>query len=274
MPETPDLVIVQEVLARRVVGERITGVEVLRPIVLRVLVPDCTAEELLVGRVITQVQRVGKFLSFALDDGGWMVMNFMLAGHLRLCPPAERRLARDYVILRLSDGNDLRYHDDKGMGKVYLTRDRALVPAYAEMGRDVLDPAWTPQAFVEGLRAYRGEIKSILTDGRLVAGIGNAYADEILFRAGLYPFRKRTSLSLAEQTALFHAMRAVIEEAIAVLRGRVGEDIQLKVRDFLQVHNKKGQPCPRCGQAIAEVKVAQRATNFCRRCQPGTLVRN
>jgi formamidopyrimidine-DNA glycosylase len=274
MPETPDLVIIREVLGRRLVGERIIAVEVLRPIVLRVLEPDATAESLLVGRSFTDVQRQGKFLSFALDDGGWMVVNFMLAGHLRLCPPEERRQVRDYIVLRLSNGADLRYHDEKGMGKVYLTRDRAAVPGWNEMGRDVLDPAWTPEAFVEGLRAFRGEIKGILTDGRLVAGIGNAYADEILFRAGIYPFRKRTSLSAAEQTTLYHAMRAVIDEAIPVLRERMGEDTSLKVRDFLQVHNKKGQPCPRCGQAIAEVKVAQRATNFCRRCQPGTLVRN
>ena len=274
MPETPDLVVVQEVLNRRVVGERITAVEVLRPIVLRVLVPEDTAEGLLVGRTLTRVERAGKFLSFALDDGGWLVVNFMLAGHLRLCPPADRRLSRDYIILRLDNGMDLRYHDEKGMGKVYLTRDRALVPAWSEMGRDVLDPGWTPEAFIEGLRAYRGEIKGILTDGRLVAGIGNAYADEILFRAGIYPFRKRTSLSAAEQRTLYDAMLAVMQEAIGVLRERMGEDTSLKVRDFLQVHNKKGQPCPRCGQPIAEVKVAQRATNFCRHCQPGMLVRN
>ncbi|NLG29380.1 MAG: Fpg/Nei family DNA glycosylase [Chloroflexi bacterium] len=274
MPETPDLVIIEEVLRRRVLGARVDAVEVLRPIVLRVLLPDATPEGLLAGRALVDVQRQGKFLSLALDDGGWLVANFMLAGHYRLCPPDERRLSRDYVILHLESGLDLRYHDDVGMGKLYLTRDRALVPGFSEMGRDVLDLAWTPALFVEGLRAYRGEIKGILTDGRLVAGIGNAYADEILYRAGLYPFRKRTSLTRDEQVVLFHAMRAVIDEAIVVLRARMGDDIHQKVRDFLQVHNKKGQPCPHCGQPIAEIKVAQRATNFCRRCQPGSLFRN
>lgn len=274
MPETPDLVVIREVLLRRVLGARIEAVEVLRPIVLRILAPEASAQELLVGRSVTDVLREGKFLSLALDDGGWMVCNFMLAGHLRLCAPGERRLARDYMLLRLSTGEDLRYHDDKGMGKVYLTRDRGLVPAWADMGPDVLDPAWTEEAFVQALRPYRGEIKGILTDGRLVAGIGNAYADEILFRAGIYPFRKRSSLKPAEQAALYRAMRAVIDEAIVVLRERMGDDIHVKVRDFLQVHNKKGQPCPRCGQPIGEINVAQRGTNFCRRCQPGTLVRN
>ncbi len=274
MPETPDLVVIREVLLRRVLGARIEAVEVLRPIVLRILEPAASAHDLLAGRTISDVLREGKFLTLALDDGGWVVLNFMLAGHLRLCAPGERRLARDYLVLQLDSAEELRYHDDKGMGKVYLTRDRSRVPAWAEMGPDVLDPGWTEAAFVQALRAYRGEIKGVLTNGRLVAGIGNAYADEILFRAGIYPFRKRTSLKPAEQVALYHAMRGVIDEAIVVLRERMGDDIHVKVRDFLQVHNKKGQPCPRCGQPIGEIKVAQRATNFCRRCQPGSLVRN
>lgn len=276
MPELPDLEIVTEVLQRRVAGRRIEDVEVPRPLVLRAPEDGQTPQTFLRGRVIQDIRRRGKLLLFALDDGGWMVVSPMLAGRLRLCPAQERLLRRDYLRLKLSpDGaEELRYHDQEGMGKIYLTRDLASVPGYAELGPEALDPDLTLDAFRERLRPYRGEIKGVLTRGQAVAGIGNAYADEILFRAGLFPFRKRSSLSADEVAALYAAMRAVLSEAILVLRERVGEQIEVEVRDFLQVHNRKGQPCPRCGRPISEIKVAQRATNFCRHCQPGSLVRN
>ena len=271
MPETPDLQVIKEVLNRRVAGQRIEGVDVLRPIVLRLLEPDTTAQAFLEGRTIGEVTHRAKFLLFALDDQRWIVVNFMLAGCLRYCPRKERIRKRDYFILHLSDGMDLRYYDPKGMGKVYLTRDLALVPGYAEMGPDALDPDLTATVFVERLRRHRGEIKGILTRGTFVAGIGNAYADEILYWAGIYPFRKRPSLSQDGQLALYEAMRYVLDEAIDIVRERMGERIDVKVRDFLRVHNKKGAPCPRCGHPISEIKVGKRATNFCRHCQPGSM---
>lgn len=274
MPELPDLEIIKDVLARRLVGRRVAEVVVLRPLVVRVLDPDTTPETFLVGRTVTEVSRVGKFLRFALDDGGWMAINAMLAGRLRYTPAAQRARVRDYVRIRFDDGATLSYHDLKGMGKVYLTRDLDAVPAYRDTVPDALDPNLTVEAFLERLRPFRGEIKGILTRGEAVGGIGNAYADEILFEAGIYPFRKRSSLSRDDQTRLYHAMRDVLERAIDVLRERVGDRIDVEVRDFLAVHNKAGRPCPRCGHPISEVKVANRATNFCRSCQPGTLVRN
>lgn len=272
MPEIPDLEVVKEVLNRRVVGQRIERVEVLRPIVLRVLEPGVTAQAFLEGQDIGPVSRRGKFLLFALDDGGWIVVNFMLSGRLRYCRQDERTRTRDYLLLHLSNGMDLRYNDRRGMGKIYLVYDPGLVPGYSETGPDALDPRLTPDGFVERLRRHRGEIKGILTRGRCVAGIGNAYADEILFRARIYPFRKRSSLSRDEQLALYGAIHHVLCEAIEVLRGRMGDRIDLEVRDFLSVHNKMGEPCPRCGRPISQIKTAKRATNFCRRCQPGTLI--
>jgi formamidopyrimidine-DNA glycosylase len=275
MPEIPDLEVIKEILVSRAVGRAIEAVQVLKPIILRVLDPTVSPSDFLVGRQIVKIARRGKFLVIGLNQPDHLVViNFMLAGHLRLCPRAESIRVRDYLVWQLSDGTDLRYHDDKAMGKVYLTHDLASVPGWADMGPDALDPALTPELFIESLRPHRGEIKGILTRGACVAGIGNAYADEILFRAGIYPFRKRTSLSRSEQAALFAAMRQVLAEATDVVRQRMGSDTHLKVRDFLAVHGKKGQPCPVCGQPISEVRAAKRATNFCRRCQPGTLVRN
>jgi formamidopyrimidine-DNA glycosylase len=158
------------------------------------------------------------------------------------------------------------------MGKVYLAADLSRVPAYDRQGPEATDPGLTLDAFRERLRRRRAEIKDVLTSQTFLAGIGSAYADEICWRAGLYPFRRRRSLSDEEVARLYEAVRTVLREATAALRERVGEAIDVEVRDFLAVHGKAGQPCPRCGNPIREVKRGRRPTHFCRACQPGLMV--
>lgn len=274
MPELPDLEIIKEVLQRRVVGRTVTAVEVLRPLILRVLDPQAAPEDLFVGHEITSVSRRGKMLLLNAADASWLVINMMLAGRLRLCAPNARVRVRDYLVWHLDDGQQLRYYDPKGMGKVYLTRDPALVPGYSELGPDALSPELTLPLFLDRMRHYPGEIKGVLTRGALAAGIGNAYADEILFGAGIYPFRRSSSLTKAERESLYQAMRAVLCEAIDILRPEVGEEIDHEVRDYLKVHLRGGQPCPRCGQIISQIEAANRVTSFCRNCQPGSLIRS
>jgi len=275
MPEIPELTVIAEILERRVVGRRITGVQVLKPLVLRNLIPAESPESVLVGRSLAAARRHGKFICLDLDAADrHMVINFMLLGRLYLCDPTKRHLAKDHLALDLDNGQQLRYHDEKTMGKVYLVADLGQVPGLLDTGPDALDPDLTLERFLERLRPFRGEIKGVLTRGGCVAGIGNAYADEILFRAGIYPFRKRYALSLEEQTRLYHAMRDVLTESIPIVRELMGDDMREKPRRFLAVHGKKGQPCPVCGGTISEVRAARRGTNFCRTCQPGTLVRN
>ncbi len=196
----------------------------------------------------------------------------MLAGRIRYGAPLKRDRTRDALVLTLADGRELRYHDAADMGKVYLTLDLAQVPGFAEQGPDADDPGLTLELFRERLRRHPGEIKGILTNQAFVAGIGNAYADEICWCAGIYPFRRRASLGEEEVARLYDCMRAVLEKAIETLRERVGDAIDVEVRDFLAVHGKPGQPCPRCGAAISEVTREKRATQFCRHCQPGLLV--
>jgi formamidopyrimidine-DNA glycosylase len=127
-------------------------------------------------------------------------------------------------------------------------------------------------AFVKSLQRQRGEVKSVLTRQSFVAGIGNAYADEICWRAGLYPFRRRSSLDEREMKALYRAMRDVLIEATAAIRQQIGPRTDVEVRGFLSVHGHPGEPCPRCGSAISEVKRERRATHFCRTCQPGLML--
>ncbi|MFB0534111.1 MAG: Fpg/Nei family DNA glycosylase [Anaerolineae bacterium] len=271
MPELPDLEVIREFLAPRIVGVPIVSVQVRRPVVVRNLLAGDLAGHL-VGRRFTDVGRRGKFLLLPLDDGATLVINPMLAGRIRYGEPLPRHRVRDALVLGLADGRELRYHDAKDMGKVYLTDDLSQVPAFARQGTEATDPDLTLEVFHQRLRQHRGEIKGVLTNQTFVAGIGNAYADEICWRAGLYPFRRRHSLTDDEVARLHSALQAVLAEAIETLRARVGDAIDVEVRDFLAVHGKAGQPCPRCGSSISEVKRARRATNFCRTCQPGLMI--
>jgi len=267
MPELPELEVTKEFLQEHLVGRRIEKVEVLRPIVVRNLADlDFTSLE---GRVFTEVGRRGKFLILSLD-ALYLVINPMLSGRFYFSPSTERRLAKTFVIWQLQDGIDLRYVDEKQMGKVYLTPDLSSVPGFARQGPEALEVSF--ETFKERLKRHRGEIKGVLVNQAFVAGIGNAYADEILFRAGVYPFKRRPRLTEEEVGRLSEAMGAVLEESITAIRERMGDQIHLKFRDFLTVHGRGGSPCPRCGTAISEVRARGRLTNFCRSCQPGIMI--
>lgn len=287
MPESPDLEVICEFLASRIVNVAIASAEARRPVVVRNLMGSSLSEQL-VGRSFSAVERRGKFLILSLAPlpvqeaevgqalepapRSWLVINPMLAGRLRYGAPLPRHRLRDALVIGLADGQELRYHDARDMGKVYLTTDLAQVPAFSGQGPEATDPALTLDAFRQRLRRHNGEIKGVLTDQSFVAGIGNAYADEICWRARLYPFRRRASLDSEEVAQLYGAMRQVLTEAIETLRLRVGTAIDVEVRDFLAVHGRAGQPCPRCGTSISEVTRAKRSTNFCRACQPGLMV--
>jgi formamidopyrimidine-DNA glycosylase len=226
----------------------------------------------LIGRRFTDVQRRGKFLILPLDNQVMVVINPMLVGRLRYGVPLSRHRTRDALVLGLDGDRELRYHDAKDMGKVYLTTDLNQIPTFSELGPEATDPELTLETFRERLRRHPGEVKGILTNQRFLSGIGNAYADEICWRAGIYPFRRRPSLDDAEIAQLHTAMGSVLSEAIETLRAQVGETIDVEVRDFLAVHGKAGEPCPRCNSPISKVTRQRRTTNFCRTCQPGLMV--
>ena len=273
MPELPDLEVVRDVLQRRVAGATIENVQVLPPggaIVVRDLTQTGFAQTL-TGATITSITRRGKFLVFAFESPVFLVINPKLSGRLQLAAPTEKRFVKTHVVFALSSGNELRYLDQKRMGQLYLTRELALVPGFAGLGPEPFDISL--DEFRERLRPFRGEIKGVLTRGECVAGIGNAYADEILWNAQLHPYRKRTQLTPEEIERLYRAMQATLRDATEHVRAELGESIHREPRDFLAVHLKTGAPCPRCGTPISLVGANQRITNFCRACQPGGLIK-
>jgi formamidopyrimidine-DNA glycosylase len=265
---------VSEVLGRRLVGRLIQQVKV-APKGGAVVVRDLTGRgfaESLRGKEVRGVSRRGKFLLFDLTAGLWLAVNPKLMGRFQLCPPDAKKAGPVLVVLGfLGLQQELRYVDAKQMGQLYLTLDLGSIPTFPEMGPDALEIS--REEFEARFRRFRGEIKGILTRGDFVAGVGNAYADEILWAAGIHPYRKRSSLKAEQVAQLYEAMRITLSDAVEKVRAGMGEEIHREPREFFSVHMRGGQACPRCGTSISSITANGRITNFCRNCQPGGLLR-
>lgn len=240
----------------------------LQPLIIRQPTPD-EFKSALTGNTFSHIERRGKFLLFHLGSGHIMALHLMLVGRLQYCRTQENLRQRTCLIFQLDNGMQLRYLDSKLMGRVYLVEKRALsvIPRWKEMGPDALDEELTLEVFRQRLKRHSGQIKNILLNDKFITGIGNAYADEILFEAGIYPFWPQTSLSDEEISKLYHGVKSVLVAAVEMLEGRIEDDISVELRDFLKVHRRGGQPCPSCGQQLVQVQTNRRITTFCRHCQ-------
>jgi formamidopyrimidine-DNA glycosylase len=270
VPELPDLTIVAEELERRTAGKQVLEATAPTPILVRAT-PE--ALEAIEGSTLGPARRRGKFLLLPFDRDGAtqrvLAANPMLAGRFWLTPSRAAVRARTGLRLRLEDKTDLRYVDREMLGKLYLVAPDALdrIPGWAEMGPDADDPDLTLDAFRQRIRRHPGELKPLLRNSKFVAGIGNAYSDEILWEARLAPFRKRSTLTDADVERLYTAMRSVLADAVERLRVLVPPEIETQHREFLKVHLRGGQPCPRCGRELRQIG-GKEATTFCRTCQP------
>jgi formamidopyrimidine-DNA glycosylase len=292
VPELPDLDVVADALHAALTGRPVTGARALAPLAVRGTPAELSG---LVGQGLARVARAGKFLDLDLERDR-VVVNPMLTGRFQLAgrgekapsgtavelvfgprpagaaPRDTRAWARGAAWLPPEDGPVvLRYRDPTQMGKVYLLPAGIVRPVpgrgEGEMGPDALDPALTLEAWRDRIRRHPGELKNLLRNQAFVAGIGNAYSDEILFAARLQPFRKRSSLASEEVDELYGATRTTLEASIALLRERVPPTFEKQVRDHLSVHNRGGEACPRCGTRITALKAGGFPTGYCRGCQ-------
>jgi formamidopyrimidine-DNA glycosylase len=290
VPELPDLTVVAEAFHAALTGRSISSAAAPAPLAVR-----GTPAELadLVGRRAEGVRQRGKFMLLELDSGQ-VVFNPMLTGRFQLALPGAKLPTKTAVVFgfgprvgprpgkvaRWTRGAtwlppddvpvEIRYRDPTQMGKVYLVPEgveRPIPGLDAELGPDADDPGLTLAVWQERIRRHPGELKNLLKNQAFIAGVGNAYSDEILHAARLLPFRKRSTLAPEEVAALHAATGSTLTNAIGVLRERVPPTFETQVRDFLAVHNKGGQPCPRCGTRISEVSPGGFVTSFCRGCQ-------
>jgi len=272
MPELPDLAHIEAKLRPALVGQEIADARTGDPTVLRIMIDEPLGAALR-GRHITSVERRGHFMRFGIEGDRVIVINAMLVGKYRLLAPAQLEGKKDPralgLALALASGMELHYLDDKRMGKVYVARaaDESQIPVYGQLGIDVTSPAFTREAFGAILRKRRDQTRMFLMDKRALASIGNAYADEILFAAGIHPKTFCNKLSPAEADALYAAIPSVLRHAVDEIARR-DPPIDEKLRDFLSVRGRDGKPCPKCGTKIRAVRVGDGDACFCPKCQP------
>jgi formamidopyrimidine-DNA glycosylase len=265
VPERPDLEYVIPILDQELAGLTITHLRVKKPVVLRITVPGAP-QELLVGQTFRGVRRRAHFVLFELDGpcAIELAVSPMLAGCFALASSRSRPPGDLALAFGLSDGRELRYRDDVQMGKVYIIERGACtqVPGLATIGIDVLDArVFTRDALRALARQRRDQVKVFLMDKTALDAMGNAYADEVLWAARLHPKRMARTLTDEEVDRLHDAIVDVLAAARAHIAGRQPA-LDEKLRDFLKVRGRRGEPCARCGTKIPECQPDSRRTSI------------
>jgi len=296
MPELPEVETIRRTLAPRLVGRTIERVLVRSPQFIVGADPETFARAVR-GARITGLGRRGKFLVIRLafpgeetprpaaetDLSSALLVHLKMAGQLVWCRPEEdlgpTRTKHTHVVFGLDDGSELRYVDVRHFGRIYFPRGDAGDPVlsraletFRRLGPEPREGGLDWESFRAELSRRDARLKPLLLDQSFVAGLGNIYADECLFRAGIHPLRRACSLDDAEARRLYEAMRRVLGEAIerrgTSVRDYVdGEGRRGEFAELLQAYGRTGEPCPRCGTRIERILVGGRGTHFCPKCQ-------
>ncbi|MBO2464648.1 Fpg/Nei family DNA glycosylase [Actinomadura violacea] len=271
MPELPEVEALTAFLRERVVGHAVARVDVLAISALKTYDPPVTA---LAGLTVTGASRHGKFLDLDVD-GIHLVIHLARAGWLRWRDEIPSRPARpggkNPLALRvhLDDGSgfDLTEAGTKKGLAVYVVRDPDQVPGVASLGPDPLDESFTTDRLREIVAGKRTQIKGLLRDQSVVAGIGNAYSDEVLHAAKMSPFKIAATLTDDDVVTLHSSIVTTLRDAVDRSRGLEAQDLKGEKKTGLRVHGRKGQECPVCGDTIREVSFADSALQYCPTCQ-------
>ncbi len=272
MPEMPEVQGLVSFLGARVVGLGVVSVEVGSIAVLKTYDP---APQALAGAPVDSVSRHGKFLD--LDcDGIHLVFHLAKAGWLRWYDATPATLVRPgkspiALRVRLSDGSgfDLTEAGTRKSLAVYVVRDPMLVPGIARLGPDPLDASFTLEALAGILSGRRTQIKGVLRDQGIIAGVGNAYSDEILHVARLSPYALAASLTDEQVGRLYTALRETLAGAVAAAEGKPAAELKDAKRAGMRVHGRTGSACPECGDLVREVSFADTSLQYCATCQTG-----
>jgi len=269
MPELPDLEIYREALERRLGGRRIAGVRLFSPFVLRSVEPPLAEAA---GRAVLGISRLGKRLVFELEGELFLVLHLMIAGRLRWAKPGAKPPGRiALAAFDLENGSLLLTEaSKKKRAALHLVAGRAALAAHDPGGVEPL--LASDDELRSALERENRTLKRALTDPRLVAGIGNAYSDEILWTARLSPFLRSAQIDAEQWQRLLVAIRSTLVEWTERLREASGERFPEKVTAFragMAVHGRFGEPCPRCGGAVQRIVYAENQANYCPGCQTG-----
>lgn len=273
MPEMPEVQGLVDYLGGRLAGRRITKARVTAISALKTYDPPIESLE---GATVTTASRHGKFVDLATDAGTHLVFHLAKAGWLRwydVLPSTVIRPGKTPIALRVGfdddSGFDLTEAGTKKSLAVYVVRDPAEVPGIARLGPDPLDPSFDRDALASLLAGRRTQIKGVLRDQSIVAGIGNAYSDEILHAAKMSPYALAANLDDAEVDRLHTALSATLAEAVAAASGKPPADLKDAKRRGMRVHGRRGEACPVCGDEVRSVFFADNSLEYCPTCQTG-----
>jgi len=271
VPELPEVEALAADLRERVVGRRIQRVDVAAISALKTFDPPPTA---LNGQEVTATGRHGKFLDLTIGGDVHLVVHLARAGWLHYrdaLPASPLKPGKGPIALRVrlegGAGFDLTEQGTQKSLAIYIVRDPATVPGVSKLGPDAL--AVDLETFAARMRSRRGQIKGVLTDQQVLAGVGNAYSDEILHRAKLSPFAISDRLTDAQMATLYEATRSLLTDAVARSVGQGAASLKGEKRSGLMVHARTGLPCPICGDLIREVSFADSSLQYCATCQTG-----
>jgi len=274
MPELPEVeTIARDLNAAGVVGKTLTCARVYWD---RTIAEPSVPEfcRLIEKKKIAAVGRRGKFLVVDLAGGGHLLMHLRMSGRLHLVPSGMELLPHEHMVLAFEDGSELRFHDTRKFGRVYLMADAERI--LGRLGPEPLDPGFTPGILFEGMRKRSRLVKPLLLDQGFVAGLGNIYTDEALWEAQIHPLRRSNTLSQGETKALHAAIQRVLRRGLKNLGTSLGTGKanfysvgrrRGRNRDALKVFRRTGEPCPRCDAPVQRIIVGQRSTHICPKCQ-------
>jgi formamidopyrimidine-DNA glycosylase len=272
MPELPEVQALVDFLAERAVGRVVARVDVATINVLKTFDPLVSS---LQGLEVTGTARFGKFIDVDVS-GLHLITHLARAGWLHWrdsLPPVPPKPGKGPIALRVhlddKSGFDLTEAGTQKKLAAYVVRDPQEVPGIARLGPDPLAASFTLEAFRDVLAGDRSQIKGLLRDQAKIAGIGNAYSDEILHAARMSPYKPASSIEGDELTTLFHAIKDTIGDAVDRSRGLAASELKGEKKSNLAVHGRTGQPCPVCGDTVREVSFADSSLQYCATCQTG-----
>jgi DNA-formamidopyrimidine glycosylase len=270
MPELPEVESLAAFLRGHATGHAVARADAASFSVLKTFDPPLAS---LNGQVITEVGRHGKFLDLATDQGLHLIIHLARAGWLRWreeLPSTPPKPGKSPLAFRLAlddrSGFDLTEQGSHKRLAVYLVRDPAGV---ATLGPDPLAADFTMDTLAGLLAGRRTQVKGVLRDQRIIAGIGNAYSDEVLHAAKMSPFKIASSLTPADVATLYDAIKTTLTEAVERSAGLAAADLKGEKKSGLRVHGRTGQACPVCGDTVREVSFADSALQYCPTCQTG-----
>ncbi len=256
-------------LADRIAGRSFADVTINWPKTVQIPSSEHFSHRL-TGKTIEELDRRGKYLILRLSSGEALILHLRMSGSLLLKPASAEPDPYARVVFLLDNGTELRFRDPRKLGVMWLVEDEASV--VGRLGPEPLEPDFTAEVLAQLLAKRSAAIKAVLCDQTFLAGVGNMYADEALFAAGIHPLREAKSLSREEVVRLHSALRQVLEEAIAGSGASISDyrrpDGELGAAQFeFQVAHRGGQPCPKCGTPIERIPIRNRGTYFCPMCQ-------